>query len=382
MATITRVTAGEEASIDDLNQLIELLEGTTGYSLDFLLRALTATDFKIRLADAAGARKFIIQDSAGVTVASIDSDGFITGVDLSITGAFTLPAATGPSQTAEGSVVWDSDDDVLTVGTGAATKRLGLTRGAGSDATATAELVYDTTAAALKVWNGSASVDSATDAFASTRALFRANRRLVAEYSAQSLLTAGNRSPSGIGFITEIEAAGELPTTISGEPIQRWAVAAASTTRGLYSGTSGGSVLAAVSPNHSPRMLMRVQWPAASANLTFINAGFWTTQAATAEGAFLRIVTTGNVFFVTDNGGTETATDLGVLSRTTILGYEIETADAGVTWVCRDQAGTVLATHTTNVPTVTTALAYGITGTMAATLPYGVAYARVEATFA
>jgi hypothetical protein len=34
----------------------------------------------------------------------------------------TLPVATTPAQTAEGSVVWDSDDDVLTVGTGAARK--------------------------------------------------------------------------------------------------------------------------------------------------------------------------------------------------------------------------------------------------------------------
>ena len=35
-----------------------------------------------------------------------------------------LPTSTTPAQTAEGSVVWDSDDDVLTIGTGAARKTL------------------------------------------------------------------------------------------------------------------------------------------------------------------------------------------------------------------------------------------------------------------
>lgn len=37
-------------------------------------------------------------------------------------GAVLLPAAASPSQTADGSIVWDSDDNLLTVGTGAARK--------------------------------------------------------------------------------------------------------------------------------------------------------------------------------------------------------------------------------------------------------------------
>jgi hypothetical protein len=40
------------------------------------------------------------------------------------TGTLLLPAATSPAQTAEGSVVWDSDDDLLTVGTGAGRKTM------------------------------------------------------------------------------------------------------------------------------------------------------------------------------------------------------------------------------------------------------------------
>lgn len=39
-------------------------------------------------------------------------------------GTLLLPAAASPAQTADGSVVWDSDDNLLTVGTGSARKTL------------------------------------------------------------------------------------------------------------------------------------------------------------------------------------------------------------------------------------------------------------------
>ena len=157
MPTITRVTAGSQASTDDLNQLIDLLEGTSGYELAFLLRCITSSDFKIRLADASGTREFIIQDSAGVSVATIDSDG-----NMTLNGSFApttllVPSTTTPSQTTEAEMKWDSDDDLPTFGTGAATKYIGLSRGAGSDASATRELMYDTTNAQMKVWDGSVS---------------------------------------------------------------------------------------------------------------------------------------------------------------------------------------------------------------------------------
>jgi hypothetical protein len=39
-----------------------------------------------------------------------------------VSGTLVIPSASSPSQTAEGSVVWDSDDDLLTIGTGAGRK--------------------------------------------------------------------------------------------------------------------------------------------------------------------------------------------------------------------------------------------------------------------
>lgn len=117
--TITRVVDGNTSAATNLNQLIDLMEGAE--SIDFLLKSLTATDFKVRLADAAGARKLIIQDSAGATVATIDSDGNATFTSITLT-SFVLPSAASPSQTADASVVWDSDNDYLTIGDGTSRK--------------------------------------------------------------------------------------------------------------------------------------------------------------------------------------------------------------------------------------------------------------------
>ena len=218
----------------------------------------------------------------------------------------------------------------------------------------------------------SAETDAVTD--------FQANRRQFAFYSAQGV--AATQVSPGVGLSMNAVDGSDIVTNISGEPIQRFSVATAGIGN-IMSTASGAGALAVLSPNHSPRLLIRVQLPAASANVTSWLAGFFTTTAVTAAGAFLRIATTGNVFFVTDQAGTETTTDLGVLSRVAVLGFEISTADAGVTWLCKNQAGTVLATHTTNVPAVGTALAYGVAGvTATGAVPWGVASIEGWATFA
>jgi len=113
--SLTRVTALEQASIDDLNQIIDLLEGTSGFDTAFLLRCLAGSDFKIRLADAAGARRFEIQDSAGVAQAYIDSDGNLTVLGSFTPGSLILPGATSPSLTTNNQVAVDTDDVNLKV---------------------------------------------------------------------------------------------------------------------------------------------------------------------------------------------------------------------------------------------------------------------------
>lgn len=216
--------------------------------------------------------------------------------------------------------------------------------------------------------------------FEGERTAFRANRRQVAQFNPS--YSGAGVAYSGNGFYVNLVAAGEVIYNISGEPLQGFATAGASNNAGIVGGYFGGFI-AMLSPNHSPRMLTRVQLPAASGNVTAWNAGFFSVTGTTANGAYLRIVTTGNVFFVTRQGASETATDLGALSRTLVLGFEIESTDAGVTWVCRNQAGTALATHTTNVPTASSALQHSITAVIATSaVPWGIASAVVEGTFA
>ena len=112
---LTRVTALEEASVDDLNQLIDALEGTAGFEVAYLLKSLAASDFKVRLADAAGARRFEIQDSAGTAQAYVDSDGNLTILGSFTPGSLVLPGATSPSLTTNNQVSVDTDDATLMV---------------------------------------------------------------------------------------------------------------------------------------------------------------------------------------------------------------------------------------------------------------------------
>ena len=138
-------------------------------------------------------------------------------------------------------------------------------------------------------------------------------------------------------------------------------------------------------PDKSPRMLLRWLPGASSANLLTTMSGFSaSTVGATANGAYLRANTTGNLFFVTRQGATETTTDLGA-RPTALTSYEIETTDAGVTWTCRnDTTAAVVATHITNVPTASTGCGYftfGMqTGVTGPTL-FGLNYMRIDGGF-
>lgn len=226
-------------------------------------------------------------------------------------------------------------------------------------------------------------VAGAETAFESIRTSFRANRRLIGEYSTGPTPIPGGFTTvvcTGYQYYNQSGIYGDVPSTVSGETVQKFSVAAVQANGGVYH----NDYAASTRPSMSPRMLVRVLHPAVSANVIWFAAGFFSAIAATtANGAMIRITTTGNVFFVTRQGASETTTDLGSLSRTTVLGYEIESTDAGVTWVCRNQAGTTLATHTTNVPTAATSLFHGVGGgTTSGAVPFGVSYIRVEATIA
>jgi len=113
------VIAGRNTRVTDVNQIIDLFQGAVGSTEDFLLRAELGTDFKIRLADAAGASAVSVQDINGDEVARIDSNGGVT-----ISGAFApamllLPSEINPTPTVEGDIRWNSSTNRIVVGDGA-----------------------------------------------------------------------------------------------------------------------------------------------------------------------------------------------------------------------------------------------------------------------
>ena len=76
---ITSVTAGSVATVGNLNQYKEVLEG----SRDFvpMLWATDNNNIVMRIGDAAGVNFFDIQDSGGVSKFRVDSDGNITSTE-------------------------------------------------------------------------------------------------------------------------------------------------------------------------------------------------------------------------------------------------------------------------------------------------------------
>ncbi|MCC6771446.1 MAG: hypothetical protein IT360_09575, partial [Gemmatimonadaceae bacterium] len=141
--------------------------------------------------------------------------------------------------------------------------------------------------------------------------------------------------------------------------------AASSNSIGLHTGTSlwGNVSLATVcAPDRSPFARIRMNpTGTGAANVVTRVYGFVSSVSvggmATASGAYLRRNTTGNLFSVTRQGGSETTTDLGIQSNAQRW-YDVWTPDAGATWYFYDYTGALQATHTTNLPTPSTDLGF------------------------
>ena len=232
--------------------------------------------------------------------------------------------------------------------------------------------------------------------FDAIQASFRAGRRMLGEFSAYGVITpdvtdGGYIFPFGTGMGATLAGGQSITcTAISGELFASFSGSGTNTEGVLGSVNAATDALRlTTAPNKSPRMLLRWYPGAAAAANLLTFAGFIAgtdanNPSATSSGAYIRLQTTGNMFFVTRQGATETTTDLGA-RPTSLKSYEIESVDAGVTWTLRnDTTGVVVATHITNVPTVTTGCAYSLYGiqTGAGTPTFfNVAYMRVEAGF-
>ena len=120
MAPLPNPAPGDSVAAAHIDSIRTHLEGGSGDTAPYKLRQSTG-DFIVVLADAAGASEVSIHDSADVEVAHINSDGDATFNSVAFTN-LDIPVSASPSQTADGRAVWDSDDDVLTIGDGASRK--------------------------------------------------------------------------------------------------------------------------------------------------------------------------------------------------------------------------------------------------------------------
>lgn len=335
-----------------------------------------------------------VNGAFAIALSSTVGTGTVVAMLLTAAGTpavISLPVSATPTTTTEGVMEFSSTYDVPTVGIGAATKHIGLVRGAGLTSSATKEVVIDSTTANLSVWDGT----SARTFSMAPWDLFRSGRRVFAEVSARAVTlssTDGTLGLTGTGAtlssnsgtpptIANVEATGAVDTYVS---VATGAAAIISFGSHTSLGTvSGGSLGAAVRPDKNPRMSIRWFPGAGNANLDHVLAGFLAggaTSSPTANGAYLRANTTGNLFFVTRQGGAETTTDLGA-RPTAPTSYEVYTEDAGVTWKCYNiTTATTVATHTGDVPTATTALAYaiGARSTSGSLNAFNLSYFRVE----
>ena len=115
---LSSVTAGNEVQAANINQFKAHLEGGSGKTATYLLRTTSGADFTVVLGGNGTSRKLTVKDSDNSEVFKIDADGNVTvGGSLTV-AVLTAPGASSPSQTAAGSMVYNTSSNKLTVGNG------------------------------------------------------------------------------------------------------------------------------------------------------------------------------------------------------------------------------------------------------------------------
>lgn len=119
---------------DESRQMVLQISGTLSAARDvicpavqkvYIVKNLTTGGFPITLKTSGGTG--IAIPNGKTSLVYCDGTNVVQAIDdlqsLSLS-TLVLPGATSPAQTAEGSVVWDTNDDLLTVGTGAGRKTM------------------------------------------------------------------------------------------------------------------------------------------------------------------------------------------------------------------------------------------------------------------
>jgi hypothetical protein len=140
--TLPNPSTGDVVAATHVSDIKNHLEGASGSTAPYHLRQSTG-NFIITLPDAAGATKLSLRDSGAVEIFAVDSNGNITHAGSYAPATFIVPTSAAPAPTTEGSMLWDTDDNYLAVGDGAATQVF-FSDNKGSDITAAATITIGT----------------------------------------------------------------------------------------------------------------------------------------------------------------------------------------------------------------------------------------------
>ena len=358
---ITRAVANATATSAQFNEIIDHLEGASGSTLAYFLRVLGSNNFTIRLPDAGGTQEFRIQDSAGVTVANIDSDGNVTFAGTSATtgntsvtgnldvgGTLELGSSHITTSTAAGLLQHEAGGLEFNASAIAAG---GLIRGSG---TGTMAILAKGTANQVLTMAADASNfawATASNTLAAILTDFKDNKALLC-WSDFTIETPTNNSSFDYGVTFHFggaELAADASSNVNGQYQM-------TTTAGANYWGSFDTYYNVVDYTKDPYFACRLTSRAANSALQVQAWGFnpngtgtsW--DATTNDCAMFRSVTTGNLFAVTGNGSSETTTDLGSVHT---LGdqavFEIVSSSNGGSYAFKIN-GTTRATHTGTLP--------------------------------
>lgn len=123
MTGLPNPVAGDTITASIITDIKAVLEGGATYSAPFHLQQ-SSGDLIVTMADNAGTNGVRFNSLNGTLAFRVDSLGNVAFAGTTTAGAVIIPSSAAPAQTAAGSLAWDSDDQVLTVGTGSGTKRL------------------------------------------------------------------------------------------------------------------------------------------------------------------------------------------------------------------------------------------------------------------
>ncbi len=107
-------TPGNDAVAEDIQEIVNHLQGMEGGADAYHFRASSGNDFVVTLSEGGS---MVVRNPDGTEVVAVDSAGVLTTTSFA-PASLTVPNDPMPSQVAEGAMVWNPNKDELSVGTG------------------------------------------------------------------------------------------------------------------------------------------------------------------------------------------------------------------------------------------------------------------------